>query len=122
MSLLAQGIAHVSFPGGGTFLPFRSAGDRRRLIANIANYSRTGDPVQLLFDEQRWVIRPRNVSLPTGCAGCGTAAELAAFSVADENTSYCITCVLAGDQHEALAETLTGLESVVAFRIAPIGD
>lgn len=95
MSLLAQGIAHVSFPGGGNFLPFRNASDRRRLIADIADHSRAGDPVQLLVDEQRWVIRPRHTSSSLGCAGCGVTAEPAAFAHADEKTGYCIACVLA---------------------------
>ena len=95
MSLLAQGIAHVSFPGGGTFLPLRNASDRRRLIADIANHSRAGDPVQLLVEEQRWVIRPQQVSSSFGCAVCGITEEPAAFSQGDEQTGYCITCVLA---------------------------
>lgn len=94
---LPRGIAHVSFAGGGAFVPARNVSDRRNLIANVALCARTNGLVQVLVDDQRWIVRARREPCATGCCRCGQAPEPVCYAAADERAAYCVTCVFARD-------------------------
>jgi len=92
---LARGIAHVSFAGGGVFLPARNPSDRQSLIADVALRARMNDLVQVLIDDQRWIVRALHEQCVAGCSRCGLALQPACYSAADERAAYCVTCVFA---------------------------
>jgi len=90
MTDIHRGIAHVSFPGGGVFLPTRSPYDRQTLTELVTDRARTKGRVQVLVDDQRWTVycdaRP--------CVRCGVAAGVACYSPRNRQTGYCVHCAL----------------------------
>ena len=90
MSALAKGIAHVSFPGGGMFLPARSPYDRETLKEYVIHTVRVNGRVQVLVDDQRWFVHG---STSGRCAGCEHLLD-AACNLAGEagGAGYCVTC------------------------------
>jgi hypothetical protein len=96
---LAHGIAHVSFRGGGFFLPARDPYDRQTLIEHITQYLRTKGHVQVLLDNHRWIVHPRTRPLATNCAACGQAAEAACYANTSNSPPHCLGCALGGRTH-----------------------
>ena len=94
MSVLPKAIAHVSFPGGGIFLPARSPYDRQMLVEHIADRVRSKGRVQVLLDEQRWMVHLNRGSARICCTSCGDAADSACYRASDNAIAYCITCAL----------------------------
>ena len=92
MSILASGVAHLSFTGGGMFLPVRTPYDRQTLIEHVANRVRSKSRVQVLIDRRRWLIDQRANRSGT-CATCGHTLDAACFDPARDDRVYCITCV-----------------------------
>jgi hypothetical protein len=93
MSVLSKAIAHVSFPGGGMFLPARSPYDRQMLVEHVTNRVRSKGRVQVLLDEQRWMVY-LNRGPRTACSNCGRAADSACCRPADAGAAYCLGCAL----------------------------
>ena len=94
MSVLSKAIAHVSFPGGGMFLPARSPYDRQMLVEHIADRVRSKGRVQVLLDEQRWMVQLNRGKVRIYCSSCGDAADSACYRAADTGVPYCIICAL----------------------------
>jgi hypothetical protein len=94
MSVLPKAIAHVSFPGGGMFLPARSPYDRQMLVEHIADRVRSKGHVQVLLDERRWMVQlNRRAPFPV-CASCGDTVDSSCYSPADDGVAYCLSCAL----------------------------
>jgi len=101
MTLLSHGIAHVSFAGGGVFLPARNPSDRESLIADVALHARANGLVQVLVDDQRWIVRTLPEPCASGCSKCGHALEPACYSLTDARAAYCVACVFARNDKES---------------------
>jgi hypothetical protein len=96
MTALAKGIAHVSFPGGGIFLPARTPYDREALVEYIAHTVHANGRVQVLVDDQRWLVRGTRNRAAGNCAGCSRALSTACNSATDADASdYCVGCAFA---------------------------
>ena len=93
---LASGIAHVSFPGGGAFLPARDPYDRQTLIEHVNQAVRAKGRVQVLIDNHRWMVQPNASSLAIPCALCGQTADIGCHSTGGYGVSYCVRCALGG--------------------------
>ena len=93
---LARGIAHVSFSGGGIFLPARDPYDRQTLIEHVTQRVRAKGRVQVLVDNHRWMVQASTASLPTTCTACGEAADAACYASASNGRAYCMPCALGG--------------------------
>ena len=122
--LYAKGIAHVSFAGGGLFLPARSAGDRQHLIERVTHTAATHGRVQILVDDQRWLVQPGRSRGGPSCTGCGAIAKPPCHA-ADAGGAYCVPCALGGREpllleHEVTrdAERLGGLVPRPAVGVA----
>jgi hypothetical protein len=89
---MPKGIAHVSFVGGGIFLPARSAYDRQLLAEHVRNRVRAKGKVRVLVDDQRWMVHLRPSSNPADCSQCGRAANSACYLGAATGTPYCLAC------------------------------
>lgn len=101
MTALAKGIAHISFPGGGTFLPLRSAYDRETLLEYVDDNVRSKGQVQILVDDQRWFVRCIRNPSGAGCSGCGHVLRCACYSAASAGTAYCVKCAFTPGEDEA---------------------
>jgi len=97
MKGIAKGIAHLSYPGGGTFLPARNPYDRQLLAEHVADSVRIKGRVQVLVDNQRWVVQDSRGPFATSCAGCGLAADSACYSAARGRRPYCVKCAFGSD-------------------------
>ena len=82
----------MSFPGGGFFLPARNAHDWRVLIGEVAEHLRAAGQVQILVNDQRWMVRQRHGAVALCCTRCGGAVDAAQLSSADDTTVYCHAC------------------------------
>jgi hypothetical protein len=102
MRQTADGIAHVSFPGGGTFLPARTPYDRQILLEYVGAYLHANGQVQVLVDGQRWMVHlTRNSAVPS-CSTCGCSADSVCSSLAHGEEVYCVKCALGGCCQTAL--------------------
>ena len=106
MSVLPKAIAHVSFPGGGMFLPARSPYDRQMLVEHIADRVRSKGRVQVLLDEQRWMVQLNRGAVRIYCSSCGDAADSACYRPVDDGVPYCIPCALGPESDAAPASHL----------------
>ncbi len=97
---MSKGIAHVSFPGGGFFLPARSTQDRQMLVQQVTDRLRTSGHVQVLVDDRRWLVRCEPGW--SCCRRCGGALPLACYSAADGAAPLCLWCTF-GDAAETAA-------------------
>ena len=80
MSLLANGVAHVSFKGGGLCLPARSPYDRQVLVEEVKAHARTNGVVQILVDNERWLVHAQRGRMRVQCARCGDGTDSACYS------------------------------------------
>ena len=103
MTALAKGIAHVSFPGGGVFLPARTPYDRETLVEYVDHNVRANGRVQVLFADQRWLAYPgRQDAAPADCTGCRRALAVACYAASSASvTPVCPHCAFATDAEES---------------------
>src|SRR5690242_6101556 len=94
MRILPKAIAHVSFPGGGIFLPARSPYDLQMLTEHIADRVRSKGHVQVLLDEQRWMVHLNRGPIRICCASCGDSADSTCYRAPDGDAAYCVPCAL----------------------------
>jgi len=76
------------------FLPTRSPYDRQMLVEHIANRVRSKGHVQVLLDEQRWMVHLTRGAARPACASCGDTADTACYRAPDDAVAYCVTCAL----------------------------
>jgi hypothetical protein len=99
---LMKGIVHVSFPGGGLFLPARTPYDRQTLVEHVKDRARVKGQVQVLVSDHRWIVRFNEEAGEVVCCACGHASESACSSSANGDGVYCVTCAF-GDHSPAHA-------------------
>ncbi len=95
MNGIAKGIAHVSFPGGGLFVPARSAYDRQLLLDHVLDRVHSKRHVQVLVDDQRWLVHDLEDGCLTSAACCCCGAESTCIAVKGGGLPYCIRCAFA---------------------------
>jgi len=95
MTALPHGIAHVSSAGAGAFLPARSPSDWQSLIESLVARARANGLVQVLVDDERWILRILGEPCRTDCCRCGTTVESACYFATEEGAPYCLGCVFA---------------------------
>jgi hydroxyethylthiazole kinase-like sugar kinase family protein len=89
---MTRGIAHVSFGGGGIVLPARSPYERQLLAEHVQSRVRANGEVQVVIDDQRWMVRRRPRSGLAECSQCGCAVNSACYLGAGTGTPYCLAC------------------------------
>ena len=89
---LPAGVAHVSFAGGGVFLPADTPYERETLRDYVAHSVRAYGRVQVLLARRRWRIDGRR-AVPAACAGCRATLEGPCPAAADgRGAAYCLPC------------------------------
>ncbi|MFI5397359.1 MAG: hypothetical protein ACHQ9S_17615 [Candidatus Binatia bacterium] len=84
-------VAHVSFAGGGIFLPDHGPGDRLTLIDYVARLVRSKPKVQILLEHQRWLAQSGN---HVCCACCGYASNVSCREASNDTDAFCLECAL----------------------------
>ena len=90
--ILAQGIAHLSFPGGGSFLPARNPYDRQLLTEHVLHRVRASGQAQVLVNDQRWMVYVNLNGEALRCSVCGSRSDVACYSPSTDDVSFCATC------------------------------
>lgn len=98
MAELAEGIAHVSFAGGGLFVPVRSPYDRQLLVDHVLDRVRVKGTVQVLVDRERWLVQRLRDSHTAGCCRCGSAVDAACCRAVHHTARYCVACAFTTDR------------------------
>jgi hypothetical protein len=108
MTATANGIAHLSYPGGGFFVPVRTPYDRQMLLEQVVERVRTKGQVQILIDDRRWLVRHLVRAPRVSCGRCGGSTDSACTSPLSGKVIYCPECALAGtlDRPPANATTV----------------
>ena len=91
-SALVRGIAHVSFQGGGLFLPARTPYDRQTLVEHVKDRVRCKGEVQVLMRNHRWLVRMSEGPGRSICSACGIASESSCCCSSAGPDVYCVTC------------------------------
>lgn len=94
MNVLAKGVAHVSFKGGGLCLPARSPYDRQVLVEEVKAHARTKGVVQILVDNDRWLVHAQRGRTGMRCACCNGWADSACYSHAHGEAPFCVKCAM----------------------------
>lgn len=89
---MANGIAHVSFAGGSIFVPARNPYDRQMLMEHIAERVRAQGHVQVLVDDQRWLVRLSRGSSADCCSNCGYSLDAAGYAAVTGAAAFCVSC------------------------------
>jgi hypothetical protein len=89
---LSDGIAHLSFRGGGFFLPARSPYDRQLLVEYVSARVRADGEVQVLLGNQRWMVHAHRGTLAAPCSICGQAVDSACYSSSAGDAPHCVKC------------------------------
>ena len=109
MAGMVPGIAHVSFQGGGFFLPARSTADWQNLISHVMDRVRTAGRVQILTAGHRWVLRRTAEQARIQCASCGSQSDSVCF---DDGLAFCVACALATPEDNRQHLEITGWDEV----------
>src|SRR5437879_780667 len=88
MTGIAKGVAHVSFPGGGMFVPARSPYDRELLAEHVIDRVRLKGNVQVLVDDERWLVHFLRGKGTVDCWRCGGAVDSICYCTADDAVAY----------------------------------
>jgi len=94
MMAIAEGIAHVSFAGGGLFVPARSPYDREMLVEHVLDRVRSKGSVQVLVDERRWLVDSLRGTRAVRCERCDCVVDCVSRCHADDSVGYCVACAL----------------------------
>ena len=86
-----KGIAHISFNGGGLFLPARNPYDREMLVEHVTDSVRSKGQLRVRVDNVFWSVLPSNGSPEAACEGCGGSLHSLSCSIAD-GQDYCAKC------------------------------
>lgn len=92
--VLADGVAHLSFRGGGIFLPARNPYDRQILSEHAVQRARAHGRVQVLVDDERWTICLKLDPSVLRCGSCDSPLELVCLGSRTPNTPRCVRCAL----------------------------
>ena len=90
MVTLPRGVAHVSYRGGGCFLPVRTPYGRELLVEYVGDLVRSKGLLQVLIDGQRWFVRGSTGCVSANCANCGRA--LMTRCDHEEAAPHCLRC------------------------------
>ena len=85
-----RGIAHISFVGGGVFLPARNPYDRQVLVEHVADHVRSKGEVQVALDDRCWSVCMTDTG--TSCSSCGRSLHSVCHSPASGLAAYCVRC------------------------------
>lgn len=85
-------IVHVSFSGGGIFLPNEGPADRQYLVDYVAHLLHAKPKVQILRCEQRWMAE--RCGHYCCCASCGRATKAVCRETHHDGESFCLRCAL----------------------------
>ena len=105
MAQMVDGVVHVSFTGGGVFLPARTAEDRERIRATVRDQMRVVDRVQVLSGNDRWIVRRVPPTRPVECHACGVVTDSACFR---EGVTFCVACALTNPDQTFQRLEITG--------------
>ena len=96
---VSNGIAHLSYPGGGLFLPARNAYDRQMVAELAVERVRTRGLVQILIDNKRWLVQWTDDRRNRRCAACGRTVGAVRIRAAGDRAMYCVQCAVFGARH-----------------------
>jgi len=93
-----RGVAHISFAGGGVFLPARNPYDREILAEHVADRVRCKGEVQVALDDRCWSVSLSAVG--ASCSHCGHPLDSACSSPTSGVDVLCVKCAFGqhGDQ------------------------
>ena len=84
-------VAHVSYPGGGIFLPDHGPNDRHTIMEYVERLVSSKHKVQILLDNQRWLVQSGEHAC---CASCDLATKTACREANRDGAAYCLRCAL----------------------------
>ena len=90
----SEDIALVSYRGGTFCLPARSPYDRDLLAEEVLRECHLHDTVQVLLNDERWLVRRLGQSRRVACAQCCRLTGATCHSAARGTASFCVGCAV----------------------------
>jgi hypothetical protein len=94
--LTMRGIAHISFAGGGVFLPAANPYDREVLVEHVAERVRSKREVLVALDDRYWSVCMNGAGRDTCCSACGNSPESICYAASNDQMAYCVKCAFNG--------------------------
>ena len=91
-----RGIAHISFAGGGVFLPAGNPYDREVLVEHVAERARSKGEILVALDDRYWSVCRNDAELGTCCSACGHSLESICYAASNDQMAYCVKCAFNG--------------------------
>jgi hypothetical protein len=110
-------VVHVSFVGGGIFLPNEGPADRQYLVDYVSHLLHSKPKVQILRSNQRWMAE--RCGTYCCCAGCGRASKAVCREISNEADSYCLRCAL--EKEARRSGEASDANRVRRLKLAPVG-
>ena len=110
---LSPGVAHVSYKGGGLCLPARSPYDRQLLAEQVVYCTRTKGMVQVLVNDDRWLVHLPKATPTDDCTECGQRMDTAWHMPSLGQAVYCSRCALAERPQRQRRASVVDLHSLV---------
>jgi len=99
----SKGVAHVSYKGGSLCMPARSPYDKQLLAEEVLRESHMHDTVQILLDDDLWVVRKVERRRAISCALCGRPTDCACNSGIRGEALFCVDCAVGHTSQETYA-------------------
>ncbi|MBP1685828.1 MAG: hypothetical protein H6Q33_1971 [Deltaproteobacteria bacterium] len=109
-------VVHVSYAGGGIFLPDEGPADRQYLVDYVAHLLHAKPKVQILRREQRWMAE--RCKTYCCCASCGRAYKAVCRETANDADPYCLRCALENEGRPSAKVGGTNLLRTLALSAA----
>ena len=90
MVTLPKGVAHVSYRGGGCFLPVQTPYGRELLVEYVADLVRVKGIVQVLIDDVRWLVQTCAGRPAASCTHCTETLKVRCDH--EEASRLCMRC------------------------------
>lgn len=90
-------LVHLSFVGGGIFLPNEGPADRQDLVDYVAHLLHSRPAVQIRRSAQQWMAE--QCADCCHCACCGRATKAVCYERTNAAEAYCLRCALETEGH-----------------------
>jgi hypothetical protein len=110
-------VVHVSFVGGGIFLPNEGPADRQYLVDYVAHLLHSQPKVQILRSSERWIAE--RCGGYCSCTSCGRASKAVCRETSNTADPYCLRCALEKEAHRS--GKAGNANRVRRLKLSPVG-
>jgi hypothetical protein len=102
-----NGMAHLSFGGGGLLLPARESYERELLVEHVIARARRTGAVRVAFQGRAWYVRQTPETVTARCGRCRRTLQPTWYATASAGVAYCLRCAFGSPARTGTGATPT---------------